>query len=258
MTFPAALVRKFPLLNTNRRAQSPPVRAGFFIIFGLFVLLMGALPQATPSQTRTQVDSIAENIERIDRSTKNLRDFRAHVRQQKFFPDMGEEVTFLGTVAYGRPKQMLWEFTSPDASSLLLRPDGIWLIVPGMKQVQKMGSDRQKGILEKIDTYFLGFEKSLAALRSSGYGVEWRGTEVLEQGRADLVKLTHPGDPFASEIWIWFDTSRGVPLRICWKGAQNDTTTTDFFDLKINEGLDAHCFDLRVPAGYQTVIPEGT
>jgi outer membrane lipoprotein-sorting protein len=205
------------------------------------------------AQNKTDVPS--EVISRIDLPGKNLKDFQARVRQTKFFGDLGEEVTFLGTVAYARPRQMLWEFTSPDPSSLLIRADGIWLIVPGTKQVQKVGS-RGGGIMERIDSYFLGFEKSPSEMKGHGYQIERLGNEALEQGPAELVKLTRPNDPFAAEIWLWFDASRGIPLRIRWKGAQNDTTTTDFFDVKVNEGVNPNLFDLRIPEGYTTIITE--
>ena len=212
------------------------------------------VPQNSPCEV--QQDTLAHVLSAIDQSNKNLRDFRAQVRQKKYFADMGEEITFLGTVAYARPKQMLWEFTSPDPSSLLIRSDGIWLIVPGMKQVQKVGSAGKEGFVERMESYFLGFEKSLSEMKRHDYQIEAQGIQDLELGRAQVIRLMHPTDPFATEIWMWFDTSRGVPLRIRWKSAQGDLTTTDFFELKINEGVDPHLFDLRVPAGYETVLSE--
>ncbi len=198
--------------------------------------------------SQTSQDPLPQIIARLEASHKNLKDFQARVRQKKFFADLGDEVTFEGTVAYARPERMFWNFTSPDPSSLLIRPDGLWLYVPAMKQIQKFGR-------KSIDAYFVGFEKSLAEMKDR-YQMEFVGRQKLEQGQADLIKLARPNDAYAAEIWIWFDVSSGIPLRIRWKGAQGEVTTTDFFDAKSNQGVDEHLFDVKVPPGYELIASE--
>ena len=67
---------------------------------------------------------------RVEKLQKTVRDLQARVSQKKFFPELGDEVTFTGTVVYSRPGKMRWEFTHPDPSSLLIKPDGVWLVIP--------------------------------------------------------------------------------------------------------------------------------
>ncbi len=177
--------------------------------------------------------------------------FEANVHQKKYFADIGEEVTFYGTVKYLRPGCMLWEFTAPDPSALLITPEGAWLTVPGIKQVQKMGPRAQ----EKIRSFLMGFEQSTSELAKE-YTMEWGATEQLEQGSAKILKLTRPQDPFVREIVLWLDVDRGYPLRISWTGTGGDLTVTDFIDARINGKLEPGVFGLRIPKDFEVVTQE--
>jgi outer membrane lipoprotein-sorting protein len=213
------------------------------------VALAGLLMVGTSMVWAQSADeALAEVLSRVEQTNSSLRDFRARVLQEKHFEDLGETVTFRGTMLYAKPKQMLWEFTDPDASSLLINSDGIWLVVPRIKQIQEIEVDSQ----ERTDTFFLGLEKSLREL-SQDYRMEWMGQETLPQGRADRVQLTRPGDSFAAEIGLWFDTVRGIPLRVRWVGDGGEATVTDFFDIQINTGIKPEAFRLNVPEDYERI-----
>lgn len=207
------------------------------------------VPASCAAEARTpELEAVISQVNEVQ---KTLQSFRARVKQKKYFSDLGDEVTFLGNVAYARPRQMRWEFTSPDPSTLLIKPNGIWLTVPGIKQVQKIGAQAQG----KAGAFFLGFERPLSDMEKD-YRLEWGGTERIEQGDTDMVKLFRPNDPFASEVWIWFDSARHVPVRVRWSTAQGDVTTTDFLDIRLNEKVDEKTFDVQIPPGYETVIAE--
>ncbi len=197
-------------------------------------------------------DPLAQLLSCVDQQNKGLRDFSARVRQQKFFADLGDEVTFQGSVAYARPHQMLWKFTQPDPSSLLLNSAGAWLIVPGIKQIQKVEASGSSDVHDRINALFLGFEKPLSEMAKS-CPMEWAGEDMLPQGPAQRVKLFRPQDPHASEVTIWFDRLRFFPLRVRWATAQGDITTNDFFDIQINRGIDRHIFELVIPPGYEII-----
>ncbi len=208
----------------RRSARAPLLSMGLFFFLAYF----------SPANAETQV-----------------KDFQAHVRQTRMFSDIGEEVVFNGTVVYARPGRMRWEFTEPDASTLLIRPQDAWLIIPGIKQVQKIGAQGHK----RIEGFLLGFEKSWKDWEKD-YRVERAGQEQLAQGKADLIKLFKPSDGIAPEIWIWWDSARGIPLRVKWINAQGDPSVTDFFDIRVNAGVDDKAFDAAVPAGFETALVE--
>ncbi len=220
------------------------------ILLAVLILLVSGTTDAGATDNGKN-PPLSRILSRVDQATRKLKDLSARVQQTKYFADMEETVTFQGTVAYRRPKQMRWDFTTPDPSSILALPDGVWLFIPGIKQVQKVGPACQ----EKIDTFFLGFEKSMTQIKKE-YRLQWGGTETLPQGQADIVKFLRPQDTLIPEIAIWFDHKKGIPLRMRWGGASDETITTDFFDIKINAGISADVFDLKIPADYELVVAE--
>ena len=149
----------------RRSSIRASVRSSLIALLAAF-LVAGAVMAAptSPSPASSRLDAL---LVRLDKSAQSVQTLAGQFTQKSRLKLFKQELASRGRFFFRRPRQVRWEYTEPDASTLVLDAEKATLKTPGAPpQTFDLGSDAT--LRAVFDQLFL-----------------WLGAGSLEKARAD-------------------------------------------------------------------------
>ena len=212
-----------------------------FAIVALAALLLVAGSAWAEGPTARQI------IDKVQARYAKTKDIKARFEQATVLPG-GRRLEAAGQAYFKKPNMIRWDFTRPEAESIITNGQTMWIYEPAAHQVQVYSA----GLLDP--RLQMGFFSDLRRLEddfdiSAGKPTAccWVLDLAPKPGRGvDLRHLT---------LLVARDTLRVVQATSA-DMAGNDTTVR-FVDMKENTGLKDSLFNFTPPPGTQVIQPAG-
>jgi outer membrane lipoprotein-sorting protein len=231
-------------LRRNTRAFAALCSALFFAAIGL---------AAAQGQQHWTLDSI---LRQLDHEAKSFHSLTANIEQTKVTVAVNDKSTETGQIAVRRDEKMRIEFTQPDARTILLTGNDLYVYNPKIKRVEEYDLGKHRVLVDQF--LLLGFGTSGSELQK-GYLVTLLGEESLDNHQVVKLELTPKSEEVRNQIakvHIWIDEST-------WLAAQQqffETGGGDYFIIHYtnvvkNPNLTDDHFKPRWPKGVTRVKP---
>lgn len=212
------------------------------LICGALVLLAAALSLAAPRPLTSE-----QVIAGVQERYAKIGDLRADFEQVTTLPG-GRKLAAAGSAYFKKPNMIRWDFSRPEAQSIITDGRTMWIYEPQLKQVQVYDAALLDARLR------MGFFSDLRRLTEDFNVRAGEPTEcchVLElepkQGRAiDLRHLT---------LYISRDPMRVVEAKTV--DLAGNETNIKFSSIKENTGLKEGLFKFSPPPGTKVIKPQG-
>ena len=203
-------------------------------------LSLALLANSAGSDTQAVLDS-------LEQAGRKLKTMRAGFVESKMLLLLEEEERREGRVSLQVPGRLRWDYTAPQESVTLIKDGRFARYIPRSNQVFR---GRAKGESDLL----VGFGPGAADLGSK-YEVTLVGDEDVEGAAAHVLDL-HPrleksDKGLFSEIRLWVDKSRHIPVQTRLTEPTGDYTTIRFENVEINSSLPRGTFDLKLPKGVE-------
>jgi outer membrane lipoprotein-sorting protein len=210
---------------------------------GLAPALAGALllPAVGARARAADARDAAAVLLALEDAGRALKTMRADFVETKVIVLLDEQTVSRGEVLLEVPGRLRWNYTSPDASALLIKDGQFARYFPKSKQVFR---GKAKGEADLL----VGFGPGAAGLGKK-YEVTLVGEEAIGSAPAYVLDLKpRPGGSglFAG-IRLWVDEARSIPVQTRLTEPTDDYTTIRFENVVINRGLPKDAFELKLP-----------
>jgi outer membrane lipoprotein-sorting protein len=219
----------------------------------LALSLLAARPGAA-QETRTPRDpSVAPQdrlpvlVERLRMESAERRTMEADFTHRKESTLLKEPLEATGVFSYQAPDRARWEFLEPEAVSLVIRGDEMitWYRDAGRAERYQVGKQSQK-VLE-----YLGASTSIIALLEYFDVFLHMPEDVEAPYRLKLEPRFKRIEKRITELEIWIEPERYLPVRLRYVEPDGDVTDYRFDNFRINEEIAPERFELGLPAGIE-------
>jgi outer membrane lipoprotein carrier protein len=188
--------------------------------------------------------SIDEVIERLQQTYDKIDDFKANFAQETTVKSIKKTEKEEGIVYLKKPKNMLWNYTSPKAKKLIINARKTWLYLPSEKAAYIQESDRifQSKVLIK-------FLSGLGKLKDD-FTIKYAEQKTLDKNGNFLLVLTPlEKNPSLNPFQITVDKSTCHILQVSFEDTMGNSTLLKFSTISTNTGLSEKMFQFKPPAG---------
>lgn len=224
------------------------------LVAGLLALLL-ALPALAVGRHQAPPDPMAPGltgpqrlqalVDRVRYEQQQLKTLEARFTQQQENSMLAAPEESKGTFSYRAPDKVRWEYTSPNAITVVIRGDEMTTWYRDLKRAETLKVGRYSGQALK----YLGASGSLQTL--------------LEYFTVRLKLPEKKGDPYRLELdpkyariakrlksmTLWIDDQSFFPERLKYVQANGDTIEYQFTDMKRNAPIPDERFVLKLPPG---------
>lgn len=204
----------------------------FFVFCPFFVCLAEEMPP---------IDNIVEQLQRTYEKTN---DFRANFFQETTIKSIKKTEIEEGVVFFKNPRNMLWDYTKPNAKKMVINRQKAWLYLPQEKvaYVQKADKIFQSKVLIK-------FLSGLGKL-TDDFAITYAEPNPLDKNANYLLRLT-PLDKstILNPFQITVDKSTFYILQVSFNDVLGNSTLLKFSHMSINNGISDKIFQFQPPAG---------
>jgi outer membrane lipoprotein carrier protein len=194
---------------------------------------------------------LTEEIPPIDDIVKQLQstyektiDFRANFFQETTIKSIKKTEIEEGIVFFKNPRNMLWDYTLPNAKKLVINRQKAWLYLPQEKAayVQKADKIFQSRVLIK-------FLSGLGKLKDD-FTITYTEPNALDKNGNYLLRLT-PLDKstILNSFQFTVDKSTFYILQVSFNDVLGNSTLLKFSQISINNGISDNLFQFQPPAG---------
>ena len=123
---------------------------------------------------------------------------------------------------------------------------------PRIKQAQRYNLGQNK---DKAEFLLLGFGSNRAAMKEA-YNIRLIGQEKIGNRSTYLLELSPKSQKvsaFFSQIVLWVDSERWIPIRQKLVEPNRDYQLIDFDEVQLNAPVKEATFDLKLPKGVSVV-----
>lgn len=181
----------------------------------------------------------ASVLRSLEASGRALKTMRAGFVETKVVVVLEESQETRGTVFLGIPGRLRWDYTSPQASVLLIKDGRFARYFPRSKQVFRGAAKGEADLL-------VGFGPGASDLGRK-YEVSLVGEEKLGAAPAWVLDLKPRAAGLFAGIRLWVDRARSIPVQTRLTEATGDYTTIRFEDVVVNSPLPRDAFELALP-----------
>lgn len=223
-----------------------------FTVFRILILLAVGLPFQAGAESQPHprspelgaADRLQALLQRTRSEQEKIVTLEADFIQLKESDMLIEPETATGMFSYEAPDRVRWEYSSPNPISLLIEEGKMttWLRDLDLAEEVQVGKQSQR-ILK-----YLGAGSSLKDLLEYFEVALSLPDDESKPYRLDLLPRYARIAKRISEMKIWIDPSRFLPIRLKYVEADGDVTEYQFTNLLINEELPEDRFVLQFPA----------
>ncbi len=204
----------------------------FFVFCPFFV----SLAEETPS-----IDGV---IEKLQSTYEKTNDFRANFIQEITIKSIKKTEIEEGIVFFKNPRNMLWNYTRPNAKKMVINHQKALLYLPQEKAayVQKADNAFQSKVLIK-------FLSGLGKLKDD-FAISYAQPNALDKNGNYLLRLMPLNKSTAlNPFQITIDKSTFYILQISFDDVLGNSTVLKFSGISINNGISDKLFQFQPPAG---------
>ncbi len=208
------------------------------VVIALGAILAGATAKVrAASQAKTNW-TLDEVLKAIDRESRSFQSLTANIERTKVTVVVNDTSTETGHVWMRRDHKMRIELAPPDARTVLVTGDTLYLHNPGLKRVEEFDLGKHRTQLDKF--LFLGFGTSAGDLKGD-YIITLQGESSLDQRKVLLLELTPKKDEVRthfSRIHLWIDLATWVPMQQrLFETGSGDHTTIRYTNVQRNASI---------------------
>lgn len=202
--------------------------------------------------------TLAQVLAQIDRQAQSFRTVTAHVERTKVTVVVNDRSTEAGQLYLRRDNRLRIDLTEPDARTVLLTGDQLYLYTPRIHQVEQYNLARHRGLIEQF--LLLGFATRASQLEKL-YLLTLLGEQSLDDHRTLLLELTPRDNRVRQEIariQLWLDESSWLPVQQkFFQAGSQDYFLIRYTNLVRNTPLPDSLFKPHWPRGTQKIKPQG-
>lgn len=194
-----------------------------------------------PAEEITSIDGV---IEKLQSTYEKTNDFRANFIQEITIKSIKKTEIEEGIVFFKNPRNMLWNYTRPNAKKMVINHQKAWLYLPQEKAayVQKADNAFQSKVLIK-------FLSGLGKLKDD-FAISYAQPNALDKNGNYLLRLTPLDKSTAlNPFQITVDKSTFHILQISFDDILGNSTVLKFSQISINNGISDKLFQFQPPAG---------
>ncbi len=177
----------------------------------------------------------------LETAGRSLRTMKAAFVETKVLVLLDEKQETRGLVLVQVPGRLRWDYTAPQPSVMLIRDGRFSRYIPQSKQVFR-------GVAKGEADLLVGFGPGAA-----GLGQKYEVTLVGEEAVGGVpcwaldLRPRKGGSGLFSEIRLWVDKGRSMPVQTRLTEPTGDHTTIRFQNVVVNATLPGKAFDLALP-----------
>jgi len=203
-----------------------------------------------PSLTLEQV------LARMEQKGAGLTTLTASISQKKWTDileefDTGEKGR-LSFLKKGGKVFLRRDITQPQETNLVINDGKVTFYQPRIRQAQRYNLGQNK---DKAEFLLLGFGSNRAAMKEA-YNIRLTGQEKIGNRTTYLLELSPKSQKvsaFFSQIVLWVDSERWIPIRQKLVEPNRDYQLIDFDEVQINPPVKEATFELKLPKGVNVV-----
>ncbi len=214
------------------------------------LLLFG--PGTLQGQTPVPLDTVLERMEAVGREFRNL---EADIERTKVVVIVDDHSTSSGKFYFARrgdTSRIRMTIEKPARQELLIDKGMLQMYFPRINQVQVADLGENQ---DKAEFMAIGFGQSSADLLKY-YDVTLAGEESIDGIATSILDLKPRSADFSaifSNIRLWIDQERWIPLHTKLTEAGGDYLDVRFSNIKINGRLSNSVFELKLPKDVQRI-----
>jgi outer membrane lipoprotein-sorting protein len=197
-------------------------------------------------------------LRQMDNQAKDFESLTADIERTKVTVVVDDKSTESGKIFVRKDGKMRMEVTSPDARTILLSGDSLFIFNPKINQVSEYSIAKHREMADQF--LLLGFGTSGAALERS-YGVTLQKEDSLDGRKVLMLELTPKSTDMLSQISkidIWLDEATWLPAeQKFFETGSGDYFTVRYTNVARNVHISDEQFRPHWPAGVTKVKPEG-
>lgn len=248
-----------PLKNCEESLKLPwPYRyicAAIISAAALFPAAAISAQAKNAPQTQWTLDGV---LRQMDNQAKDFESLTADIERTKVTVVVDDKSTESGKIYVRKDGKMRMEVTSPDARTILLSGDSLFIFNPKINQVSEYSIAKHREMADQF--LLLGFGTSGAALERS-YGVALQKEDSLDGRKVLMLELTPKSADMLSQISkidIWLDEATWLPAeQKFFETGSGDYFTVRYTNVARNVRIPDEQFRPHWPAGVTKVKPEG-
>jgi outer membrane lipoprotein-sorting protein len=215
------------------------------VVSSILFLLLFLISEGTPSWAQQETKDLAAILDQFKKAQESIEDFTADIKQVKTSSLLKEPVVSRGRMRFKRPNQVWLEMYSPYPSITALNEGVLLIYFPDEKVAQRY----QVAGNPALAKWLLFFQNPIETLGEK--------IRLQEEKAGEVVLGIDPAEDLAvfQEIRITVDTSNWMPKRLEMVEKNGDRTTINYRNVRINSGIPASSFKLRLPPDVDIIEP---
>ncbi len=203
-------------------------------------VLAGAALLSSFAASGSAQDSAADSVLRaLEISGRKLETMQATFVETKRLTLLDETEESTGEVLLEVPGRLRWNYKQPSESVMVIKDGRFARYFPRTKQVFRGAASGEADLL-------VGFGPGASNLGKK-YKVTLVGEEKVGDVDTHVLDLKPRKESLFSEIRLWVDQSRHIPIQTRLTEPTGDDTTIRFNSVALNEGHPKRAFDLDLP-----------
>jgi len=193
----------------------------------LAFVLAAAAGVAVAAQNRASF-TLADVVKQLDEQAKTFRSLTASMERTKVTVVVNDRSTENGLIFVRRDSKMLLEMVQPDARTILLNGNDLYIYTPRIKRVEEFDLGRHRTLVDQF--LLLGFGTSGKDLEK-GYLMTVLGEQSLSSKRVIQLELTPKTEEVRnqiSRIHLWIDMATWLPIQQKFF----ETGSGDYFEIR--------------------------
>ncbi|HEY3121970.1 MAG TPA: outer membrane lipoprotein carrier protein LolA [Vicinamibacteria bacterium] len=181
-------------------------------------------------------------LKSLEQSGRALRTMRAAFVETKVLVLLDEKQETRGNVLLEVPGRLRWDYTAPQPSVMMIKDGAFARYIPRTKQVFRGTARGEADLLVGFGPGAAGLDKKYEVALVGEDAVAGTPTWVL-----DLKPRPGQASGLFSEVRLWVDKARSIPVQTRLTEPTGDHTTIRFADVALNTALPRGSFDLKLP-----------
>jgi outer membrane lipoprotein-sorting protein len=219
------------------------------VVLMVIILAAQAGAAAQSSYTLDQVLSKMEEVGRVFRS------MQANLERTKVTVIVNDRFVDSGTVYFtrrGSAPRIMMEIARPEPTRTLIDQGKALLFFPRLEQVQEYTLGKNQ---DKAEFLLIGFGQSNENIKQF-YNVVLAGEEVIDGQKTSIIDLkpkSVQASAMFTNIRLWVDHQRWIPLQSRMTEASGDYMIVKFTNVRMNTRIPESAFDLKAPKDVQVI-----
>ena len=215
---------------------------------------VSASPSSAP-QTQWTLEGV---LRQLDTQAKVFTSLTADIERTKVTVVVNDVSTEKGKVYLRRDEKMRIELTDPDARTILLAGDSLFIFTPKINRVEEYNIAKHKDMVDQF--LLLGFGTSGEALQKN-YDITVKGEDSLDNRKVLMLELTPKSADVReqiSKVQIWLDEATWLPAQQkFFETGSGDYFTIHYTNVVRNVRISDARFRPQWPKGVTKVKPNG-